>query len=1007
MRTEPKNSGPDLDHAHGPEKELKELRQQFNDVVDRNLAGVFRTTVQGRILICNDALAHMLGYANKQELVDHSVLDLYYSSADRDRYLERLKSEKKLINFEILLKHKNGKPIHVLENVYLDEHAGEAGIIDGSLIDITRYKQAELEQHALINSFRSLVEHIRDGILLIVEGAVNYANPAADELLGGQLIGTRAIDLVKKHDRAKFEQLLELAEEKGSAGPVQIGLTSAPEAAIMLFAARTTHEGIGAVQLTIQDQSSQQELIKERMRVHVAEEVNQVLRQEITEHRRTQDALRLSKRFARSLVDSSLDMILAADQEGLITEYNPAAAMRFGWEAEEVMGTNSRKLYADESQFLAVQKEMNDHGVFAGEIRNMTKYGEVFTSYLAASRLFDEDGKNLGAMGVSRDITHLKRDQEALKASEEKYRDLFENATDLIQSVDAEGKFEYVNAAWRKALGYTDEELKDLRILDIIEPMQRERYAAVRVRVMQGEQKDRIDTVFVAKSGERIHVEGTSNARYVNGEPVATRSIFHDVTTMYAAKEKVREHEAKLKALFESSEHLFWTVDPDIKLTSFNRGYQMMVHRLYGVDPEINLDQNSPRKLFADPEYHVFWNEQYAKAFGGTPVRFETDRSDLNGERICNEIFLSPVFGDNGKVKEVFGVGHEITDKKEAEELVRDQAARLKAIFENAANVMIWTLDTEFCITSYNEHFRENTEQHMGLLLAKGDDFVSLMRNKLAEGKDGPTTAKYSSARKGIPQQFEAELKNKYGRSLWVETFLNPIITDGKVTEISCIGYGITDRKESQLKLMQSLGEKEVLLQEVHHRVKNNLQIISSILSLQSAHVGNDERILELLRDSRDRIRSMSFIHESLYQTKDFSSIDLANYIDGLSSNLMMSYSLNGKIALHKDLKSTNLVLDQAIPCGLILNELISNALKHAFPDEREGEVRIKLENTEEQVRITISDNGIGVKQGFDAELDGNLGLELVHTLAEQLDGKIQLVIGEGVTYLLTFDRHK
>ena len=115
---------------------------------------------------------------------------------------------------------------------------------------------------------------------------MNYANPAADELLGGQLIGTRAIDLVKKHDRAKFEQLLELAEEKGSAGPVQIGLTSAPEAAIMLFAARTTHEGIGAVQLTIQDQSSQQELIKERMRVHVAEEVNQVLRQEITEHRK-------------------------------------------------------------------------------------------------------------------------------------------------------------------------------------------------------------------------------------------------------------------------------------------------------------------------------------------------------------------------------------------------------------------------------------------------------------------------------------------------------------------------------------------------------------------------------------------------------------------------------------------------------------------------------------------------------------------------------------------------
>jgi two-component sensor histidine kinase len=189
--------------------------------------------------------------------------------------------------------------------------------------------------------------------------------------------------------------------------------------------------------------------------------------------------------------------------------------------------------------------------------------------------------------------------------------------------------------------------------------------------------------------------------------------------------------------------------------------------------------------------------------------------------------------------------------------------------------------------------------------------------------------------------------------------------------------------------------------------VKNNLQIISSIFNLQSAHVGEDQRMIGLLRDSRDRIRSMSFIHESLYQTKDFSSIDLADYIDGLSRNLVMSYSLNGKVDLQTDLQQVHLVLDQAIPCGLILNELISNALKHAFPNDRSGTIHIALQLEGERVRITVRDNGVGLPEGFRPETHSNLGLELVDTLIGQLDGTMQRTSESGVSYLLTFERSK
>ncbi|MCB0765593.1 MAG: PAS domain S-box protein, partial [Flavobacteriales bacterium] len=916
--------------------------------------------------------------------------------------------EKQLINFELTLKHRNGRPVQVLENIFLDGSETGMATIQGTLIDITAIKQSELEQATLTSSYRSLVEHMRDGVIVVKDRLVRYANPAAQQLTGQALIGRRVEDLFEKDAGPSVLSLIAATGREQNADPLVVRLASDRSKEVGLFATEAWFEGSSAVQLTLQDEQARQNLVKERLRVQMAEEVNQVLRMEIEEHRRTQDALRRSRQFARSLVESSLDMIMAADPEGRITEFNPAAQMRFGYEAGEVIGMSTNMLYVDPTEYARIQHELNTYGAFTGEIKNVTKEGEVFNTFLAASRLFDEDGQFLGAMGVSRDITRMKRDREALQASEERYRDLFENATDLIQSVDPDGRLEYVNQAWKSALGYgTDAEIAGLTLEDIVHPDHLRTFMERHASVVAGEQVDRLRTVFIGKDGQEVHVEGTTNLRTVDGRPVATRSIFTDLTNVQAAQAKVEAHEAKLRALFESSEHMFWTVDPNIKLTSYNRGYGDMIERLHGRRPEVNLDPERPRALFASPEYHALWEKKYHQAFAGRPMRFETDLTDQKGLRVCNEIFLSPVFGVDGRVTEVLGVGHEITEQKEAEDLVRHQAARIKAIFENAANVMIWTLDKDFRITSFNGHFQRTTERRLGIHFEEGEDFIETMRERVANGAAEPAIAQFKAARKGGPQQFEVELWGDEGRSIWVECFLNPIAGEKGVKEISCMAYGITDRKEAEFKLRQSLNEKEVLLKEVHHRVKNNLQVISSILSLQTAHVDGDARILELLRVSRDRIRSMSFIHESLYQNKDFSSIDMATYIDGLSRNLVMSYSITGNISLERDLKRVELVLDQAIPCGLILNELISNAFKHAYPDGRSGTVLIGLNLEGDTVSISVADDGVGLPEGFSTKNDGNLGLELVRTLVGQLDGKLEVKAGAGVAYLLTFERYR
>ena len=228
---------------------------------------------------------------------------------------------------------------------------------------------------------------------------------------------------------------------------------------------------------------------------------------------------------------------------------------------------------------------------------------------------------------------------------------------------------------------------------------------------------------------------------------------------------------------------------------------------------------------------------------------------------------------------------------------------------------------------------------------------------------------------------------------------------DGSLLGTGGFARDITDRKEAQRALELSLAEKEVLLKEVHHRVKNTLQVISSITKLQGEREGLDPKVREMLHHSRDRVRSMALIHERLYQNKQFSSIDLADYIDGLSRNLLLSYSTSGRVSLDLDLEPAHLSIDQAMPCGLILNEIISNALKHAFSDGRQGTIRIVLRMEGELVRIEASDNGDGLPEGFEDEHDGGLGLELVQLLTAQIDGRMERSSKGGVSYLLTFER--
>jgi len=214
----------------------------------------------------------------------------------------------------------------------------------------------------------------------------------------------------------------------------------------------------------------------------------------------------------------------------------------------------------------------------------------------------------------------------------------------------------------------------------------------------------------------------------------------------------------------------------------------------------------------------------------------------------------------------------------------------------------------------------------------------------------------------------------------------------------------IAERKLVEEALNKSIKEKDVLLKEIHHRVKNNLQIVSSLLSLQSQYV-NEPGSVELFKESQSRIISMALIHEKLYQTGDLTRINLSEYANELIGDLFRSYSVNTHLMKYQ-IESKNILLDinTAIPCGLIINELVTNSIKHAFPDNRSGEIKIDIQCHDGNCILKIADNGVGFPDDLDINDVKTLGLQLVTSLTKQLDGTIELDREGGTCFTIKFN---
>lgn len=403
------------------------------------------------------------------------------------------------------------------------------------------------------------------------------------------------------------------------------------------------------------------------------------------------------------------------------------------------------------------------------------------------------------------------------------------------------------------------------------------------------------------------------------------------------------------------------------------------------------------------PDRFVHRHAIYRQGFITSPrLRLMGAGADLfalrkDGSELPVGIMLSYMDTPQGRV--ALAVVRDVSERKKAEE-------KFRGLLESAPDAIVIVNDQ-----GRIELVNSQTEKVFGYPRNEllNETVEKLIPHRYHEQHPSHREKYFSKPRfRGMGQGLELFGRRKNGEEFPIEISLSPLQTEDGMLVSSAI-RDITDRKKVEEQLLNSLDEKETLLHEIHHRVKNNLAVIASTFYLQSIYVA-DEEVSRILENCQNRVRSMALVHEKLYHSGNFAAVDFGGYTEELCNELVSNYSYEeDTVQLAMDIDRVEVGLNKAVPCALILNELVSNCLKHAFPPDFPARLTIALKSAESGgLELIVSDNGVGLPQPGGLEEEGSFGMRLVRTLTRQLDGTMKYSAGDpGTIATLSFENHE
>ncbi len=741
----------------------------------------------------------------------------------------------------------------------------------------------------------------------------------------------------------------------------------------------------------------------------------------------------MSNIYNRSLIEASLDPLVTIGPDGKITDVNGATEQVTGYSRNELIGTDFSDYFTEpEKARTGYQQVFTDGEVRDYPLEIQHKDGHITPVLYNASVYRDENGEVIGVFAAARDITERKKVEKALKKAHENLEEKVKERTAELEKAynslkdsekglaEAQKMAHIGNWDWDLVTGevYWSDELYRIfgrnpqesgstfdELLNYVHPDDRDYVENAINKRLNGKTRG-IDYRIILANGEECTVHARSEVIFDEKNiPIRVKGITQDITERKKSEEIIQN----LANIVESSNDAIGTISLDGVITSWNKGAE----HVYGYSAKEVLGKTT--SILAPSHLDEETKKLAEMVKQGEEIhQYETSRLRKDGKIIYVSLTLSPVFDIHGKMTAISFISRDITEIKRAEEKLRESEEKYRNIVETA-NEGILITDNENIITYVNKKFADmlgyNIEEVIGRPIWGfiSEEYKPIVKRNL------------ENRMQGISESYELKSIRKDGSSLWLFLNAKPLFDeDGKYMGAMSMLTDIDKRKEAE----EALTKIEITRkQEIHHRIKNNLQVISSLLDLQAEKFNNredikDSEVLEAFRESQDRVTSIALIHEELHEGGGDNALCFSPYLEKLVENLFQTYRLgNVDISLNMDLEENIFFdMDIAVPLGIIVNELVSNSLKHAFTGRNKGEIQIKLfkeekagnelSNDENELTgkgtgytLIISDDGVGIPEKIDLENSDTLGLQLVNILVDQLDGEIELKRDKGTEF--------
>lgn len=724
----------------------------------------------------------------------------------------------------------------------------------------------------------------------------------------------------------------------------------------------------------------------------------------ITDRLEAEKALQESEEKYRNLYNQSPVMMHSVSANGELIDVNDYWTQVMNYSRDEVLNTPIARYFTQQSMQKALEVDMPAYFP-QGHAENLAyqmvkKEGEIIDVSFSAINQFDKDGEFSHAQATVIDVTAEKALDRALQESEEKFRSIFNTTPVGMYLINAEGFLTDINDRWLEMTGYRREEMIGQRSVDFLTPGSRKQALEVDFPnfFKRGYIKN-LEIEVMRKDGTILDILLNGSIRKnEEGEYDGAIASLVDITEQNRLRAAVAHTERRFQAVFNNTFSFIGLMEPDGTLIEANEA----AYSFGNLTPEEVLGVPFWEALWwqHSPQVQIDLRNAIQIAAKGDFVRYEVDVQGGDGQLETIDFSIKPIFDEEGNVNLLVPEGRMITTLKQTEAKLIQSEKRFRALFNDSSDFTL-ALSPEGVVQDANDRV------DIGTILGR-DGFMGRYLWDAAPFDNFPQTGRtlhemyLELISDNVSTRREIMMASRIHGDLYLDIIMTPIFDESNnhLDMIIVEARDVTSLVQTREALRQSADDNQVLLKEVHHRVKNNLQIIISMLR---THIRSspDEAIQISYREIMSRVQSMSLIHQQLYQkNSDLDDIELDLYMHQLLKEIMRTYKI--PIDLHIDVAAIKLDIDRALTCGLIVNELATNALKYAFP-ERRGSLSITGRQKNGKIMLEVADDGIGLDPEIKLEHATSTGFQLIYLMKQQLAGELSIFRNNGTHFRLTF----